>query len=351
MKNSSIGLTLLATIAVALGIVSCGGGNAKDNSTAGQAATAANVKIVVLQPRAFEDAILLTGIVKAFDDVMISPEEGGIVRHWKIGKGSYVHKGDVLGQLTDELLAAGFDAADAQYKMAQLNYEKQKSVYAEQGISELQLKSFEYTRDAARANADLMKARLAHARIVSPIDGIFDTYYADEGEMAPPGVPIAHVVNLSTVKIAVDIPERHSADVHRGTKVFVTPDVYPSDTLAGTVSFIGAAISQSNRTLPVEIMLPNRNARLKPEMITHVRMIKALKPQALLIEGSLLQQVDRNRTIVFIERGGKAEERAVKTGGQQGPFVEIVSGLEAGDHIVTAGSTKLVNGQTVTVTK
>jgi membrane fusion protein, multidrug efflux system len=351
MKPSACGMPLLAVIAAVLSCASCGGGNAKDNSGASQAATAVNVKIIVLQPSVFEDAIFLTGIVKAVDDVMISPEEGGIVRQWKISKGSRVKKGDVLGFLKDDLLSAGFDAADAQFKLAQLNYEKQKGVYAEQGISELQMKSSEYNRDAARANADLMKARLAHARIVSPIDGIFDTYYADEGEMAPPGVPIAHVVNSSTVKIAVDIPERHSAEVHKGTKVFITPDVYPGDTLAGSVSFIGASISQSNRTLPVEIVLPNTGGKLKPEMIARVRLIKSLKQQALVIEGSLLQQVDRNKTVAFIERDGKAEERIVTTGGRKGALVEILSGLAAGDHLVTAGSTKLVNGQAVTVTK
>lgn len=351
MKKSALGIMLSACIAALACVSSCGGGNAGESSGAAQAGAAANVKTVTLQPSVFEDAILLTGIVKAIDDVLLSPEEGGIVRQWKVKKGSFVRKGEVLGVLKDELVAAGFDAAQAQYKLAELNYEKQKSVYAEQGISELQLKSSEYNRDAARANADLMKARLEHARIVSPIDGIFDAYFADEGEMAPPGVPIAHLVSLSTVKIAVDVPERHSAEVKLGTKVFVTPDVYPGDTLRGTVSFVGSAISQSNRTLPVEITLANHGGRLKPEMIARVRMIRSMNPRALLVDGSLVQQVDRNKTIVFVERGGKAEERTVRTGGRQGAFVEILCGLAAGDNIVTVGNTKLVHGQTVTVTK
>jgi membrane fusion protein, multidrug efflux system len=351
MNKCGLVIMLSASMLTAFGVSSCGNGNAKETSGAAPAGSPANVKIAILHPTVFEDAISLTGIVKALDDVMISPEEGGIVLRWKAAKGSYVRKGDVLGTLKDDLLTAGFDAAQAQYKLAQLNYEKQKNVYADQGISELQLKSSEYNRDAARANADLMKARLDHARIVSPIDGIFDNYFADEGEMAPPGVPIAHVVNLSMVKIAIDVPERHSADVHRGTKAFITPDVYPADTLTGIVSFVGAAISQSNRTLPVEITLANRGAKLKPEMVARVRMIRSLKQQALLIDGSLLQQVDRNKTIVFVERGGKAEERTVVTGGRLGAMVEVLSGLAPGDHIVTAGQSKLVNGQQVTVTQ
>jgi len=349
MTKNALAIMLTASIVTAIGLSSCGGGTAGETSGSAAAAAAANVKITVLQPSVFEDAIPLTGIVKALDDVMISPEEGGVVRQWKVKKGTYVRKGDVLAVLRDELVTAGYEAAQAQYKLAELNYEKQKSVYAEQGISELQVKSAEYNRDAARANADLMKARLGHASITSPIDGVFDNYYADEGEMAPPGVPIAHVVNLSAVKIAVDVPERHSAGIRLGTKVFITPDVYQQDTLRGAISFVGSAISQSNRTLPVEVLLPNPGGRLKPEMIARVRVLRSMKLQALLIDGSLLQQVDRNKTIVFVERGGKAEERTVRTGGRLGTSVEILDGLAAGDRIVTSGQTKLVNGQQVTV--
>ncbi len=349
MTKSALGIMLTASVAAAFCLSSCGGGTAGETSGSAPTAGAANVKIIVLQPSVFEDAIPLTGIVKALDDVMVSPEEGGVVRQWKVKKGTYVRKGDVLAVLRDELVLAGYEAAQAQYKLAELNYEKQKSVYAEQGISELQVKSAEYNRDAARANAELMKARLGHASITSPIDGVFDNYYADEGEMAPPGVPIAHVVNLSAVKIAVDVPERHSAEIRKGTTAFITPDVYPQDTLRGAISFVGSAISQSNRTLPVEILLPNPGGRLKPEMIARVRLIRSMKPRALLIDGSLLQQVDRNKTIVFVERGGKVEERTVRTGGRLGTAVEVLDGLAAGDRIVSVGQTKLVNGQQVTV--
>lgn len=335
----------------AVSVSSCGGGKENENSGTAQTRVAANVKITELQTSSFEDAIALTGIVKAVDDIVICPEEGGIVRKWNVHKGTFVKKGDVLGILNDDVLSAGFDAAQAQYKQAQLNFEKQTNMFAEQGISELQLKSSEYARDAAKANADMMKARVSHARIVSPIDGIFDNFFADEGEMAPPGVPIAHVVNLSMVKIALDVPERHCSDVRRGTQVFVSPDVYPADTIRGSVSFVGAALSQSNRTLPAEIILQNPSGKLKPEMIVRVRLIRTSTTKALVIDGSLLQQADRNKTVVFLEHNGIAEERTVTIGGRQGARVEVLSGLSAGDHIVTVGHTKLVNGQPLTITQ
>ncbi|MGE5314417.1 MAG: efflux RND transporter periplasmic adaptor subunit [Acidobacteriota bacterium] len=350
MKKSVRSILSISASLAALFLSSCGGSANSDPETP-PASTAANIEVREVRPMLFEDAIFVTGIVKAYDDVTISPEEGGIVRQWKVKKGSFVKAGTVLGTLKDDLLQAGYDAALAQYKLADLNFEKQKNVFAEQGISELQMKSSQYSRDAAKAAADLAKARLEHARIVSPIAGVFDNYFVDEGEMAPPGAPIAHVVNASAVKVAADIPERNAADIRLGTRAFVTPDIYPNDTIRGTVSFVGAAISQTNRTLPVEIRLDNTGMKLKPEMITRVRLIRAVKPKAILIDESLLQQADRNKTVVFVERGGKAEERAVKTGGKQGSLVEITSGLGAGDRLVTVGAAKLVNGQQVQITK
>ncbi|HLP15095.1 MAG TPA: efflux RND transporter periplasmic adaptor subunit [Bacteroidota bacterium] len=340
-----------SALIIALVCASCGGGNAKENSASPSNTQAANIKVSEVRPSVFEDAISATGIVKAYDDVKISPEEGGVVKEWKVKKGSYVKAGTVLGTLKDDLLQAGYDAANAQYRLAELNFEKQKSVYGEQGISELQMKSSEYNRDAAKAAADAARARLEHARITSPISGVFDNYFAEAGEMAPPGVPIAHVVNASAVKINVDIPERHAADIRQGTRVFITPDIYPNDTLQGSVSFIGATISQSNRTLPVEITLSNPGMKLKPEMVTRVRLIRSIKPHAILVDESLVQQADRNKKVVFVERNGKAEERVVRTGGRRGAEIEIVDGLSAGDRLVTVGYNKLVNGQQVQVTR
>jgi len=99
MTKNALAIMLTASIVTAIGLSSCGGGTAGETSGSAAAAAAANVKITVLQPSVFEDAIPLTGIVKALDDVMISPEEGGVVRQWKVKKGTYVRKGDVLAVL------------------------------------------------------------------------------------------------------------------------------------------------------------------------------------------------------------------------------------------------------------
>jgi membrane fusion protein (multidrug efflux system) len=304
-----------------------------------------------LKPSRLVDAIQVAGTVKASEDANLSPEEGGVVKEWRAKKGQTVKKGDLVIVLRDEVIKAGYDAAIAQYKMAELNLEKQQKVFDEQGISELQMKNLEYTRDAAKANADLMKARWERTQIRAPFDGIVDNIVPNEGDFAPPGMPVARVVNTSTIKIQADIPEMYSGSVTVGSAAIVTFDALPGDTLRGKVNFVGSTVSSANRALQVEIVVVNPYRKIKSEMVAKVKILRGTKPNALLVSENLVQLVDRDRTIVYVENNGKAEERRLKLGGRQGIMVEVLEGLNAGDHLIVSGYQKVINGTPVIVTQ
>jgi membrane fusion protein, multidrug efflux system len=342
---------IIATVlilAASLIIASCGKHN---DENSGQKIQPVFVRVEVVKSSRLVDAIQIAGTVKAYEDANISPEEGGVVKEWKLTKGGYVRKGDLIVVLHDEVIKASYDAARAQYEMAELNLERQKGVYEQQGISELQYRNLQLTRDAAKANADLMKARWERTQLRSPINGVLDNTVPNEGEFAPPGVPIARVVNLGTIKIQAEVPERYAGDVVRGMRATITVDVLPGDTLQGKVSFAGAAVSSANRALPVEIRLANPLRRLKTEMVVKVRLLRESKEDALLISTNVVQLVDRDRIIVYVEKNGIAEERHLSLGGRQGNQVEILEGLNAGDHLITVGFEKVVNGTPVIVTQ
>lgn len=341
-------IALAAGGAFLLALEACSNSEAKQDAPA-QAKPALSVRVEQVTPRPFVDAIHASGIVKSHDDVMVSPEEGGVVKAWKVKKGQWVEKGAVLAVLRDEIIKASYDAANAQYKIAKLNADKQENVYREKGISELQYKNTLYSRDAAKANADLMKARWERTQIKSPVAGILDDYYFDEGEFAPPAVPIAHVVNISSLKIQAEIPERHAGSIALQTPVVMTFDAFPGDTLTATVSFVGSTVNASNRSLPVEMNISNPGRKLKPEMIAKVKILRTTRKQALLVSENVVQLVDRARNIVFIENGGVAHERTVTLGAHQGNLVEVLDGLKAGDRVIVTSIQGLVDGMPVSV--
>lgn len=342
--------TLIAVSAVAslsaLALSGCNSGDAKTNE---EAKPALNVRVETLRPQPLVDALPVAGIVKAYEDVMLSPEEGGVVKEWRVEKGRRVSKGELLVVLRDEVVKASYEAAEAQYQLAKLNAEKQEKVYAEQGISELQYKNLLYGRDAAKANADLMKARWERTQIKSPVSGILDEQYFDAGEFAPPGVPIAHVVNLSTLKITAEIPERYAASISVGTPMQITFDSMSNDTLRARVNFVGSTVNASNRALTIEATLSDPTGRLKPEMIAKILVLRAARSNALLVNQNAVQLVDRDRRVLYVERDGKAEQRVVTLGVRQGTLVEVTSGVQAGDRVITTDVQKLVEGTPVAV--
>jgi len=342
----SFGLMLVLLSAVLLS--SCGKSQPAAN---GNKVQPIDVRIEILRPSRLVDGIEVAGAVKAIEDVNLSPEEGGVVKQWVVKKGQAVKKGDLVVVLKDEVMKASFNAAEAQYKMADLNLEKQRKVYDEQGISELQLKNLEYSRDAAKANADLMKARWERTQLRSPIDGFIDNTIPNEGDFAPPGVPLAHIVNTSSIKVQADVPELYSGSIPEGTRAVIFFDALPGDTLQGKVSFVSSTVSSSNRSLQVEIVLPNVHRRIKPEMVAKVRLLRETKANAILISENIAQLVDRDRIVAFVENNGKAEERRLKLGGRQGIMVEILEGLQAGDHLIVSGYQKVVNGSPINVTQ
>ncbi|MFA5834855.1 MAG: efflux RND transporter periplasmic adaptor subunit [Bacteroidota bacterium] len=348
MKTIQSHLAAIFIVASMLMLSSC---KKNETATIEHKAQPINVTVEKIQPSPMVDGIQVAGTVKAFEDVMMSPEEGGIVKEWKKKKGDTVRKGDILVILKDEVIKASYEAADAQYKMAQLNVEKQQSVYDQQGISELQYKNMMYGRDAAKANADLMKARWERTQLRSPINGVVDNTMPNVGEMAAPGIPIARVVNTSTIKVQADIPELYSGSINIGTSVSVTFDAVPDVTLNGKVTFVGSTVSAANRTMLIEVLLPNPNGKIKPEMVAKLTLIRRKRSDAILVSENLIQLVDRDRYIVYVESKGTAQERRVTIGGRQGNLVEVVNGLKAGELLIVSGNQKLVNGSPVVITQ
>lgn len=342
MNNISI-----AAVALLILLSSC----KKEEASSTQKVQPVNITVRTIEPAVMVDGIQVAGTVKAFEDVMMSPEEGGIVKAWAKKKGDRVKKGDLIVMLKDEVIKASYEAADAQYKMAKLNVDKQKSVYEQQGISELQYKNMLYGRDAAKANADLMKARWERTQLRTPIDGVVDNTMPNAGEMAPPGIPIARVVNTSTIKIQAEVSELHSGEIAVGTPVTVTFDAVPGVELKSKVSFVGSTVSAANRTMLIEIVLPNPNGKIKPEMVAKVNLVRRTKSDAILVSENIIQLVDRDRYIVYVDNNGVAEERRVTTGGRQGNLVEVVSGLKVGERLIVSGYQKLINGSPVVVTE
>jgi membrane fusion protein, multidrug efflux system len=338
----------LATVA----LLSCGDsqrGNADATADSSAQKTAA-VTVAIVTRSTFTETLRLTGYIKGTEDVTVSTEESGVLKQWLVKRGGHVRKGELLALINDDVLRPQYEAAKAQYQIAQLNFEKQQKVFEEQGISEMQAKTSEYTRDAARAQANLMQARLERTRIKSPVDGTLDDRLIDEGELAPPGIPVARIVNLDRMKLLINAPEQYAGTLAPGATVMVSVTAYPAEIFTGRISFVGSAIIPDNRTIPIEVTMNNPGRRLKPEMIARATLNQTVPRKAILVDESAVQMVDPKTYIVYVAEQGTARRRTITIGGRNNGRVEVLTGLREGDHLIVSGYQNVFDGQKLDIT-
>ncbi|MDH4069660.1 MAG: efflux RND transporter periplasmic adaptor subunit [Ignavibacteria bacterium] len=347
MQRNLKQMTSFASALLVAGILtSCGDSKSEQTDHAPEEVAREPIRVRVAEVRLepFSETLLLTGYVKSVDDVLLSTEEGGTLRSWEKERGAAVSRGEILAVMNDDVLRPMYETAKAQFEIAELTFQKQLNVLREQGISEVTVKTTEYSRDAARAQMELAFNRLERTRIKSPIDGILDDRLLDEGELAPPGSPVARVVNLDRMKVIVNVPESQVGIVRRGAAVEVSLSAFPGEVFPGKVSFVGSAVVADNRTVPIEIAVPNTGRRLKPDMIARVQLISSGERQAFLVPQELIQRLDQNSSVVYLEKGGRAEQRTITTGVRAGEKIQVVDGLREGERLIVSGSDDLYDG-------
>jgi membrane fusion protein (multidrug efflux system) len=207
----------------------------------------------------------------------------------------------------------------------------------------------------AVVDRDIDGVHFQPAEVTSPVRGIVGRVYLDKGaRVSPPdpgpgmGTAILRIVNMDQVKVVVNVIERDFSKIKLNQKAKISVGAYPDETFTGKIGLISPTINRMTRTASVEIIISNRNHRLKPGMFAKVDIIVREKADAILIPTyAVLEQSDVNK--VFILTNGKAASQVVQLGADQGELVEVVSGVDIGDSLVVAGHHRISSGGAVRV--
>lgn len=349
MKRITL-LSVLLLAATMTAITGCGKNQAETAASAGKTeAPAVTVSVLSLQAGEFNEIIDVTGNIASYEDVMVPSDEGGRVLKWMVPLGARVRAGQVIAHLDSAITHSTFDAAMAQFNIAQTNYEKQKRVYEEQGISELQVKTLQYQRDAARAQMEMSLARLERTRVKSPINGVLNRRLVEAGEMSAPGMPLAHVVNIDRLKIEAGIPERYANSFRVGDAVSFGVDAIPGHDFKGSIRFVGAAVNKDNRSIPVEVDIIGHGGKLKPDMIAKMHVTLGARTKSIVVSEDFISKTENDEYVAYVEENGVARERSVRIGASSKGRMLIIDGLNEGDRLITLGHQNVADGQRVIV--
>jgi membrane fusion protein (multidrug efflux system) len=336
----------VATAAMVAAVLAtgCGASEATENGSDAGAdpyVRTVNVEVQTLQTSDFTAYVRLTGAVEAYEDVVVSSQESGVIEAVLVEKGARVRKGQPIARIDDETLAAQVDEARSSAALARERYERQRQLWEEEGIgSEIAFLQTKYDSQSADARLAFLEARLGRHVIKSPIDGVLDDRYVDAGEVVAPGTAVARVLTIDRLKVVGGVPERFGPYVRPGDTAILTFDVLPGRTIEGTISYVGAAVDERNRTFPIEVLLENPEGRLKPQMVANVRVATEQFEDVIVVPQDVVIRTEGGYQVFVAaqdDRGLFAEARPVVLGPSFENEVVVESGLEPGERLIVTG--------------
>lgn len=326
------------------------------------AAKAILVGIDTIQSETFTHYIELQGKVESESVSYITPRAGGgQVRAIYIKRGDRVKRGQLILQLDNTLIKQSAAAATqnietlkSQAALAKSVYEKQKNLWEQNIGSEIQLMTAKTNADAmasqlkaAMEQLGMVKDQLAFTSIYSDVDGVAEEVNVKVGElfMGPGQIKI---VNTTKLKLTAQVPENYAGKVKVGTELTLTfPDI--QKTINNKVNVLGNVIDPLNRSFYIESKLPVDN-NFRPNLLAQVKIKDYEKKDAISIPVNLLQNDEKGKFVyVAVMEAGKmfARKKMVATGEFYGNNIEVLSGLAAGDILVSEGYQSIYDGQLI----
>ncbi len=299
------------------------------------------------------EELSLTGTIAASNDVTVISEAQGRVVKVLTEVGTQVTAGEVLVQVDDELRQAAFATAEVNYLKSKRDLERYESVYKDGSVSDAQVEGARLAFKSAEAQYVVARRQLADTKIKSPIAGIVSARYVNMGTMvmgAPQNTPIANVVDISSLKVKVNVAERDAFKLTMGEHVAITTDVYPGVEFIGTVATISSKSDEAH-TYPLEISLANNSKHpLKAGMFARVLFNAQRDVESLFIPRAALVGSLKNAQ-VFVVENSIAKLHPIVVRGEVGSNLEVLSGLNVNDQVVVNGQNNLKDGVPVTILK
>jgi membrane fusion protein (multidrug efflux system) len=307
------------------------------------------VPAIIVRQQPFDQSITIPGSVLANEQVQLKAEATGRIVSLALREGASVKKGALLVKINDADLQAQLEKAHAALKLAQDREKRQKSLADKNLISQEEYDLSVKELTVGTADVDLYKALIEKTEIRAPFDGRVGLRLVSEGAFLSIGAPVADFVKTSPVKVEFSVPERYASAIQTGTPLTFTIQG-SSRVHTAAVYARQPGIDEATRTLRVRALCTEEAGDLLPGAFAEVKLPIKRETNALMVPTPAIVP-DAQGQNVFLIKNNKAVKRQVRTGDRTSAFVEITSGLSAGDTVITGGVLMVRPGAPVKITK
>lgn len=309
------------------------------------------VRVMELDYSLIARGVTYTAHLQAYDEVHLAPASPGRVEKIHVDIGSRVSK----GQLLVEMDRTQLHQAKVQLQNIETDYRRLDTLRKAGSVSRQQYDQVRTQYELARSNVEFLRE---NTRLLAPFQATVSERYFENGEMFS-GAPnttagkaaVLSLVSIDRLKAIVHVAERYFPYIQQGMEVQIRTDVYPGVKFMGEVSRIYPTIDPATRSFRLEILVPNREEKLRPGMFARASM--ALEEVEAFVVPSLavLKLQGSNERYIFLEEEGQARRVVVEIGERYDDKVELVSEeVSPGDRLIVAGQARLLDGVAVRVT-
>jgi len=297
------------------------------------------------------------GSVAAVQGVTLSADLPGTVEAIEFRSGGHVAAGAEIARLDARQERAQLAAAEAQRDLARLNFDRMTRLHDKEVVAQAELDAVAAAAKQADARVGEIRATIERKRIRAPFAGMLGIRQVNLGQYLNAGEPIVPLQSLDPVYVNFSVPQAELAGLGVGAEVQVKAESLAVGRTTGRITAINSIVDEQTRNVLVQATLRNPHARLRPGMFVEVEIRTGTSPPVVALPASAISYAPYGNSVFVVTSlkgpGGKSyrgvEQRFVKLGTSHGDQVAVVSGVSAGDEVVTSGVFKLRTGAAVFV--
>ena len=337
-------LILLSVILLSSSCQKSGRGNKEQNMKA-----PTRVTTLVVSPGMVDNGQTYVGIVEEREATAVSFTGMGIIKRMPVNEGQVVSKGQLIAEIDDTQARNLLTGAEAQMTQANDALERYKMLHDNGSLPEVKWVEVQSKVAQAKSQLEVARKNLADCRLIAPVGGIIGKKLIGAGETALPSQAVVSILDISTVKVKVAIPEAEVGGINASTPTSILVEAVNGSYQGGQIEK-GVQADALTHTYDIRINVANSDRKLLPGMVANVRFISD-GSQAIgskMVPVTAVQKKSDGSLFVWTVGKDSTAHRTVVTIGQtQGNYVSVVDGLNIGDRIATEGYQKLSEGTKV----
>ena len=312
--------------------------------------TEANVSVSVatVELKETSGTLQLVGTAEPSKEVTVASETSGKIVQLNFKMGDFVSQGTVLAKVDDTYKCLAYENAQINHNKFKEDYERYQVLRKGDAVTENQLRDMRIGYENAAIQLETAKKQWEDTKIIAPFSGYITSKNAELGAFVNMGTPIASIADIAQLKVQLTVSESDVYQLHTGMEAHVTTDIFPNTNFKANISGIGQRGNNAH-TYPVEILIANNTKTpLKAGTYVNVSVNAGKTGKTLMIPRDAIVSSVKEPS-VYIIKEGMVQLTKITTGRQHNGYIEVLTGLNDGEQVVTNGQINLSDGAKVVV--